>query len=85
MYRLTGMKLLRLLTGRTLSSLGQEIGGYRRAHLSHAERDASEAGVKLQKRLCKLYGTDWQFLSKEFDGAAIAASIVKLYEVQTNA
>jgi predicted TIM-barrel fold metal-dependent hydrolase len=84
MRSISGLKLLRILAQRTLADIGKEIGGYRRAHLSHVERDPSEAGPKLRKKLERLHGAGWTFLSKDFDGVAIAASIVKQYEVKTN-
>ncbi len=78
MYTISGMKLLRILTGRTLADIGKELD-YRRAHLSHVERDPSEAGPKLRKKLGRHYGADWAFLSAEHNSEAIAASIVTQY------
>lgn len=78
MYQISGLKLLRLLTGRTLASLGRELGNYKRSHLSQCEKDPSDCGPKLRKKLQELYLCDWPLLSKQIDASAIAVSIVKL-------
>jgi hypothetical protein len=77
MNQLTGLKLLRVLTGRTLAALGKELGGYRRAHMSQVERDPSEAGPKLRKKLTALYGgSPWSFLSAVHDASKIATAVI---------
>lgn len=84
MQTISGLRLLRTLHQRTLADIGKELS-YERAHLSHVEKDPTEAGPKLRKKLERLYGASWATLSREFDGSTIATSIVEQNEVETNA
>lgn len=76
MNQITGMQMLRLLTGRTLAVLGKDLGGYGRAHLSQVERDPLEAGPKLRTKLSELYSAPWSFLSATHDANKIATALI---------
>jgi transcriptional regulator with XRE-family HTH domain len=75
MFQVTGLRLLRQLRGVTLAEVSKSVDCVR-GHLSQVERDPTDAGRRLQRKLVTYYDAPWSLLSKRIDASKIADAIV---------
>lgn len=74
MHEISGLRLIRLLRGQTLSDVARGCD-VQRSHISEVER-TSDCSKKLQKRLSTFHRAPWALLSKMIDASKIADSLI---------
>jgi hypothetical protein len=74
MHEVSGLRLLRVLRGKTLQDVANGVD-CQRSHISEVER-TTDCGRKLKKRLVEFHGAPWSLLSKRIDASKIADAIV---------